>query len=58
MIDGTAVSLGALVGSLLGALLAGFWVAARVRATWQGQLLTTGERAQRAESVAEELRRQ
>jgi DNA recombination protein RmuC len=58
MIDGTAFSLGALVGSLLGALLAGFWVAARVRATWQGQLLTTGERAQRAESLAEELRRQ
>ncbi len=58
MIDGTAFSLGALVGSLFGALLAGFWVAARVRATWQGQLLTTGERAQRAESLAEELRRQ
>ncbi len=58
MIDGTAFSLGALVGSLLGALLAGLWVAARVRATWQGQLLTTGERAQRAESLAEELRRQ
>ncbi|GBL39501.1 MAG: DNA recombination protein RmuC [Nitrospiraceae bacterium] len=58
MIDGTAFSLGALVGSLLGALLAGFWVAAHVRATWHGQLLTTGERAQRAESLAEELRRQ
>ncbi|MCX5721758.1 MAG: DNA recombination protein RmuC [Nitrospirae bacterium] len=58
MIDGMAFSLGALVGSLLGALLVGFWMAARVRAKWQGQLLTTGERAQRAESLAEELRRQ
>lgn len=58
MIDGTAFSLGALVGGLFGALLGGFWMAARVRAKWQAQLLTTGERAQRAESLAEELRRQ
>ena len=58
MIDGTAFSLGALVGSLIGALLVGFWMAARVRAKWQAQLLTIGERAQRAESLAEELRRQ
>ncbi|MCG3777677.1 MAG: hypothetical protein JW388_0371 [Nitrospira sp.] len=54
MIDGMAFSLGALVG----ALLAGFWMAARVRAKMQAQLLATGERAQRAESLAEELRRQ
>ena len=58
MIDGTAFGVGVLVGGLLGALIVGFWIAARVRARWQAQLLTTGERAQRAESLAEELRRQ
>ena len=58
MIDGTAFGLGVLVGGLLGALIVGFWIAARVRANLQGQLLTTGERAQRAESLADELRRQ
>jgi DNA recombination protein RmuC len=58
MIDGTAFGVGVLVGGLLGALIVGFWIAARVRARWQTQLLTTGERAQRAESLAEELRRQ
>jgi hypothetical protein len=58
MIDGTAFGVGVLVGALLGALIVGFWIAARVRARWQAQLLTAGERAQRAESLAEELRRQ
>ena len=58
MIDGTVFSVGVLVGGLLGALIVGFWIASRVRTLMQAQLLATGERAQRAESLAEELRRQ
>jgi len=58
MIDGIAFGMGLLVGTLLGALIVGFWIAARVRANAQAQLLAAGERAQRAESLAEELRRQ
>jgi len=58
MIDGTIFGTGALVGGLLGALIVGFWIASRVRASVQAQLLTAGERAQRAESLADELRRQ
>ncbi len=58
MIDGTVFGAGVLVGGFLGALIVGFWIASRVRASLQAQLLTTGERAQRAESLADELRRQ
>ena len=58
MIDGMAFGMGLLVGGLLGALIVGFWIAARVRANVQMQLLAASERAQRAESLAEELRRQ
>jgi hypothetical protein len=45
MIDGTVFGVGVLVGSILSALIVGFWVAARMRANVQAQLLTTGERA-------------
>src|SRR4029079_9179252 len=58
MIDGTVFSAGAFVGRILGALIVGFWIASRIRASLQAQLLATGERAQRAESLADELRRQ
>src|ERR1700675_882571 len=58
MIDVMALSAGVLAGGLLGALIVGLWIAARVRANVQAQLLTIGERAQRAESLADELRRQ
>ena len=58
MIDSMVFGAGVLVGGLLGALIVGFWVAARVRANEQAQLLTAGERAQRAEALADELRRQ
>jgi DNA recombination protein RmuC len=58
MIDGLAFGLGLLVGGLLGALIVGVWIAARVRANVQAQLQSIGERAQRAESLADELRRQ
>ncbi|MGH7182596.1 MAG: DNA recombination protein RmuC [Nitrospiraceae bacterium] len=53
-----AFGAGFLVGGLIGALVVGFWIASRVRANAQTQLLASGERAQRAESLAEELRRQ
>ena len=58
MIDGAVFAAGIFVGGLLGALIVGFWIASRVRANVQAQLLATGERAQRAESLEEELRRQ
>ena len=58
MIDITVFGAGLLAGGVLGALIVGFWVAARVRTNMQAELLTIGERAQRAESLADELRRQ
>ena len=58
MIDGTVFGVGVLVGGLFGALIVGFWIGARVRARLQTQLLNMAERAQRAESLADELRRQ
>jgi DNA recombination protein RmuC len=58
MIDGMAFGLGFLVGGLIGALVVGFWIASRVRANAQAQLSASGERGQRAETLAEELRRQ
>lgn len=58
MIDGTVFGVGVLVGGVSGAVIVGFWIAARLRARVQTQLQTTGERVQRAESLADELRRQ
>jgi DNA recombination protein RmuC len=58
MFDGTIFGVGVLVGGLVSALIVGFWIASRVRASLQAQLLATTERAQRAESLADELRRQ
>ena len=58
MIDGTVFSAGVLVGGLFGALIVGSWIASRVRTQLQAQVLVTSERAQRAESRAEELHRQ
>jgi len=58
MIDGSIFSAGVLLGGLVGALITGFWVASRLRANAQAQLLAISERAQRAESLADELRRQ
>lgn len=58
MVDSTALAIGLLVGGGLGALIAGLSVAARLRGRLQGQLLNLTERAQRAETLADELRRQ
>lgn len=58
MVDNTALTTGLLVGAALGSLIAGFAVSARLRGRFQGQLLNLSERAQRAETLADELRRQ
>ena len=58
MFDGTIFSAGVFVGGFVAALIVGFWVASRVRANGQAQLSASSERAQRAESLVEELRRQ
>jgi DNA recombination protein RmuC len=58
VIDGTVFGAGILVGVLLGAVIVGLWIASRVRASLQAELRTASERAQRAESLADELRRQ
>jgi DNA recombination protein RmuC len=58
MVDSAALAIGLLVGGVLGALIAGLSVAARLRGHLQGQLLNLTERAQRAETLSDELRRQ
>ena len=58
MIESTAFGLGLLVGVALGALLISFWLSARIRSQFHAQLFQAAERAQRAETLAEELRRQ
>lgn len=58
MIDATAFLIGCAVGALLGSLIAGLWVAARVRSRLQDQILASTQRAQGAETLADELRRQ
>ncbi|WP_455370396.1 DNA recombination protein RmuC [Petrachloros mirabilis] len=57
MIEGTALGIGILTGLALGAFAAGFWFSTRLRAQFHDQLFTAAERAQRAETLADELRR-
>lgn len=57
MTDVTALTVGAGVGVLVGALIAGLWVAARLRRQSYGQLTEAAERVQRAETIAAELKR-
>lgn len=57
MIESTAFIVGLLLGTLLGAVVAGLAVASRLRAQSHTQLYAAAERAQRAETLAEELRR-
>ncbi len=56
MIEPTAFSFGLLIGVIVGAVVAGLWVALRLRAQAQVQLFAAAERSQRAETLAEELR--
>lgn len=58
MIESAAFGWGLIAGVLLGALVAGFWLSARLRTQFHAQFFTAAERAQRAETLAEELRRQ
>ncbi len=56
MIDPTALTVGLVIGFLLGAVVAGLAVAVRSRTQLHTQLAATAERAQRSETLAEELR--
>jgi DNA recombination protein RmuC len=56
MIESTAFSLGLVVGLLFGGVVIGFWTAARLRSESHAQLSAMAERAQRAETVADEMR--
>ena len=58
MIDPITLVLGLACGVGLGGLIAWLWAASRTRAEAQRDLLQSTERAQRAESVEAELRRQ
>ena len=58
MIESAAFGWGLMAGVVLGALVAGFWLSARLRTQFHSQLFSAAERAQRAETLAEELRRQ
>lgn len=57
MTDITALTVGAGVGILAGALIAGWWVAAHLRRRFHDQAMEAAERAQKAETVVAELRR-
>ena len=57
MVESIALSLGLLAGGALGALITGLWLSSRLRARFHEQLFSAAERAQRAETLAEELRR-
>jgi len=58
MIEITPFSLGFAVGAIVGSVVAWLAVSARQRSVFHGQLASISERAQRAETLSEELRRQ
>jgi DNA recombination protein RmuC len=57
MIESTAFVLGLLGVVMLGTMLAGLWWSARLRTRFEDQIASAVERAHRAETLAEELRR-
>jgi DNA recombination protein RmuC len=57
MIESPPFGLGLIAGVVLGALVVGVWLSTRLRAGFHAQLFAAAERAQRAETLAEELRR-
>ena len=57
MIESTAFGLGLIAGVALGALAVGVWLSTRLRTQFHVQISGARERAQRAETLAEELRR-
>lgn len=54
--DAATGVVGLVVGLIVGAALAGLWIASLVRSRMQADLIAAAERAQRAEASAEELR--
>jgi DNA recombination protein RmuC len=58
MIEPTAFTLGLLAGAILGTLAVGFIVAAKLRARFHAESASLNERMQRAETLADEFRRQ
>ncbi len=58
MVESMALGFGLLAGLILGALAAGLWLTTRLRSQFHVQLFGAAERTQRAEALAEELRRQ
>lgn len=58
MLETSSFSLGLIAGLLFGAVVAGLWTAARLRAHMQARLIEAAERTQRAEAETAELRKQ
>jgi len=58
MIETAAFWWGLIAGILFGALIVGFWLSTSLRARIHTELFTAAERAQRAETLVDELRRQ
>jgi DNA recombination protein RmuC len=58
MVESMAFGFGLLAGLVLGSFIAGLWLSTRLRSQFHVQLLGAAERTQRAETLAEELRRQ
>ena len=57
MVENYAFAMGLLAGLILGGFAVGVWLSTRLRNGFQIQLVNAVERAQRAETLAEELRR-
>ena len=57
MLESTALLLGLAAGLVLGAVSIGLWSSARLRAQFEAQVAAAVERAHRAETLSEELRR-
>ena len=53
---GSSFAIGAGIGTLLGAFVAGIWTAARLRTRGQAAYIDSAERVQRAETESAELR--
>ena len=57
MVESPAFILGLFAGLVLVALAIGLWWSTRLRSQFEAQVLGAAERAQRAETLADELRR-